>query len=274
MKTFSLCDLTVGYGGKPILSNVSFDVSSGDALCLLGPNGVGKTTLFKSMLGFLKPITGHVEIDGDDISAWSPRQLAQVVGYVPQNTTPPFAYPVLDVVTMGRMSRISPMASPSDKDVEYSLSCLDRLGVGYLSDKLYTEISGGERQMVLIARALAQEPQMLIMDEPTASLDYGNQVRVLNQIFKLTEEGLSVIMTTHFPDHAFLCATSVGLITRRGVTFGDPDEVVTEDSLRNTYGVDVRIVERHTDDVGLLKSCVPVVGHGVLEDRGQEFALV
>ena len=260
MRTFSLKGLTVGYGGVPILKDVSFELGAGEALCLLGPNGVGKTTLFKSMLGFLKPIAGHVEIDGQPIDGWSNRRLAQTVGYVPQSHTPPFAFPVIDVVTMGRMSHISAMGSPSQSDVDLAQSCLEHLGIGYLSEKLYTQVSGGERQMVLIARALAQEPQLLIMDEPTASLDYGNQVKVLKQIFQLTEEGLGVIMTPHFPDHAFLCATSVGLITRDGVTFGAPDEVVTEESLRRTYGVDVRIIERRVEDVGLLKSCVPIVG--------------
>ena len=259
MRTFSLKGLSVGYGGIPILKDVSFDLGAGEAMCLLGPNGVGKTTLFKSMLGFLKPIAGHVEIDGEPIEGWSNRRLAQTVGYVPQSHTPPFAFPVIEVVTMGRMSHISAMGSPSQSDIDFAQSCLDRLGIGHLADKLYTQVSGGERQMVLIARALAQEPQILNMDEPTASLDYGNQVKVLRQIFRLTEEGLGVIMTTHFPDHAFLCATSVGLITREGVSFGAPDEVVTEESLRRTYGVDVRIIERHVEDVGLLKSCVPIV---------------
>ena len=119
------------------------------------------------------------------------------------------------------------------------MASLERLGVAHLADKLYTQISGGERQMVLIARALAQEPEMLVMDEPTASLDYGNQVKVLRQISRLAREGMSIIMTTHFPDHAFLCASKVGLITRDWVRFGDPDDVVTEQSLGETYGVDV-----------------------------------
>ena len=194
-----------------------------------------------------------------NIASWSSRMLAQKIGYVPQNHTPPFAYPVLDVVTMGRLSRISPVASPSAHDVDVAMASLERLGVAHLADKLYTQISGGERQMVLIARALAQEPEMLVMDEPTASLDYGNQVKVLRQISRLAREGMSIIMTTHFPDHAFLCASKVGLITRDWVRFGDPDDVVTEQSLGETYGVDVRIVKEHTCDCGTLKGCIPVV---------------
>lgn len=259
MKTFELNQVTCGYKNKPVLENLSFSVKGGESLCLLGPNGVGKTTLFRSMLGFLKPLAGTIMLDGQDIASWSSRMLAQKIGYVPQNHTPPFAYPVLDVVTMGRLSRISPVASPSAHDVDVAMASLERLGVAHLADKLYTQISGGERQMVLIARSLAQDPEVLVMDEPTASLDYGNQVRVLRQISQLVKEGISVIMTTHFPDHAFLCATKVGLITREWVRFGAPDEVVTEDSLKETYGVDVRIVKEHTCKCGTLKGCIPIV---------------
>ena len=259
MREFALDGVTCGYKDTMILSDVSFSIGAGEALCLLGPNGVGKTTLFRSMLGFLKPFSGKITLDGDDISTWSSRTLAQKIGYVPQNHTPPFAYPVIDVVTMGRLSRISPIASPSNRETDKAYECLERLGISHLADKLYTQISGGERQMALIARSLAQEPEVLVMDEPTASLDYGNQVRVLRQISQLVKEGISVIMTTHFPDHAFLCATKVGLITREWVRFGTPDEVVTEDSLKETYGVDVRIVKEHTCKCGTLKGCIPIV---------------
>lgn len=259
MKEFALENVTCGYKDVTVLSDVSFSIGAGEALCLLGPNGVGKTTLFRSMLGFLKPFGGRITLDGEDISSWSSRTLAKKIGYVPQNHTPPFAYPVVDVVTMGRLSRISPISSPSSQDTDKAYECLERLGIGHLADKLYTQVSGGERQMVLIARALAQEPEVLVMDEPTASLDYGNQVKVLRQISHLVKEGISVIMTTHFPDHAFLCATKVGLITRDWVRFGTPDEVVTEGSLKETYGVDVRIVKEHTCTCGTLKGCIPIV---------------
>lgn len=252
-------NLSVGYAREPILEGISFSVSGGETLCLLGPNGVGKTTLFRGMLGFLKPLAGSISIDGRDMGAMTVREIARQVGYVPQSHTPPFAYSVIDVVTMGRVARIGAMASPSATDTAYARSCLEHLGIDFLADKLYTRISGGERQMVLIARALAQQPSILIMDEPTASLDYGNQVKVLRQISRLTDEGLAVVMTSHFPDHAFLASSKVGLITRKNVTFGAPDDVVTERSLRGTYGVDVRIIEENLDDVGLLKSCVPVV---------------
>lgn len=273
MREFALENVTCGYKDVTVLSDVSFSIGPGEALCLLGPNGVGKTTLFRSMLGFLKPFGGRIALDGDDIATWSSRTLAKRIGYVPQNHTPPFAYPVLDVVTMGRLSRISPIASPSKRDTEKAAECLERLGISHLADKLYTQISGGERQMVLIARSLAQEPEVLVMDEPTASLDYGNQVKVLRQISHLVKEGISVIMTTHFPDHAFLCATKVGLITRDWVRFGTPDEVVTEDSLKETYGVDVRIVKEHTCTCGTLKGCVPIVEFAAGDTSGERARL-
>lgn len=273
MREFSLENVTCGYKDMTVLSNVSFSIGAGEALCLLGPNGVGKTTLFRSMLGFLKPFSGKITLDGDDISTWSSRTLAQKIGYVPQNHTPPFAYPVIDVVTMGRLSRISPIASPSKHDTDKAYECLERLGISHLSDKLYTQISGGERQMVLIARSLAQDPEILVMDEPTASLDYGNQVKVLRQISHLVKEGISVIMTTHFPDHAFLCATKVGLITRDWVRFGAPDDVVTEESLKETYGVDVRIVKEHTCKCGTLKGCIPIVEFAAGDKSGERVGL-
>lgn len=259
MNKFELKDITCGYKKTKVLTDVSFEMGAGESLVLLGPNGVGKTTLFKTMLGFLKPLGGTVEFDGEAIADWGPRKLAQKIGYVPQSHTPPFAYPVIDVVTMGRLSRIGAMASPSAHDEQVAYECLERLGVAHLADKLYTEVSGGERQMTLIARSLAQEPEMLVMDEPTAALDYGNQVRVLNQVSRLVDEGLSVVMTTHFPDHAFLCATKVGLVTRTGIVVGPPEEIVTEESLRRTYGVDVRIVQRDTYDKGLLTGCIPII---------------
>lgn len=260
MNDFVLENISCGYKGEPVLSDVSLSIGAGEALCLLGPNGVGKTTLFRTMLGFLKPLSGRVLLDGEDIAHWSPRKLARHIGYVPQSHTPPFAYPVIDVVTIGRLSRLGAMSSPSRVDVAFAYECLERLGVAHLANELYTQISGGERQMVLIARAMAQEPQLLVMDEPTASLDYGNQVKVLRQIASLVHDGISVVMTTHFPDHAFLCATKVGLITRSWVRIGAPDEVVTERALRETYGVDVRIVEQSECDCGRLRGCVPIVG--------------
>jgi iron complex transport system ATP-binding protein len=249
-----------GYGNTSILRNISLSIESGSILCLLGPNGVGKTTLFKSMLGFLKLKAGHVLIDGEDISTWPIKETAKTIGYVPQVHTPPFPFTVIDVVAMGRVAHMGLFGTPSEKDMEEADSALERLGVIAFRDKIYTEISGGERQMVLIARALAQHPKILIMDEPTSNLDFGNQIRVLTQIKALANDGLAVIMTSHFPDHAFLCSTEVGLLKRDSTLIvGQAEDVVTEENLRAAYGVDVRIIRQQIAGREWLKSCVPVI---------------
>ncbi|MEQ8176445.1 MAG: ABC transporter ATP-binding protein [Syntrophomonadaceae bacterium] len=252
-------EASIGYRQRTILNNISFTVDDGNMLCLLGPNGVGKTTLFKSILGFISLKSGEISLDGKNIKKWSKPCMAKVIGYVPQAHTPPFPYTVLDVVLMGRIAHLGNFSSPSRNDVRIAEESLERLGVSFLKDRTYSEISGGERQMVLIARALTQQPQLLILDEPTSNLDYGNQVRVLLQIKRLSEEdGIGVVMTSHFPDHAFLCASQVALLNQHGFEIGSADDIITEDNMRETYGINVRITslaDNHGMDV---KSCVPL----------------
>lgn len=248
-------NVTCGYDSRTVLQDISLSMTAGDALCLLGPNGAGKTTLFKAMLGFLKVQTGRILLNGEDISTWSRQRFATKVGYIPQEHTPPFPYKVLDVVVMGRTAHMNTFATPSARDFVIAEEALHTLDSGYLMDRIYTEISGGERQLVLIARALAQQPEILIMDEPTSNLDFGNQVRVLKHVKKLVREGsLSVIMTTHSPNHAFLFASKVAVLGRNNMfAFGAPEEVMTEEKLKAVYGVDVKIVHS-----GEHKVCLPV----------------
>jgi iron complex transport system ATP-binding protein len=230
-------------------------MTAGDALCLLGPNGVGKTTLFKAMLGFIKVQTGQILLNGEDISKWSRRQFAAKVGYIPQEHNPPFPFKVLDVVVMGRTAYMHTFAAPGPRDFAIAEEALHTLDSGYLKDRIYTEISGGERQLVLIARALAQQPEILIMDEPTSNLDFGNQIRVLKHIKKLVQEGnLGVIMTTHTPNHAFIFASKVAILGKNNTfVFGSPEEVITEQNLKAVYGVDVKIIDEEKQ-----KMCMPV----------------
>ena len=256
---FELSDMSCGYGGKPVLTDVSFSVESGDVLCILGPNGVGKTTLFKSMLGLLPALKGEVRVDGESIARWDNKRKAQVIGYIPQSHVPPFPYTVLQVVTMGTVANLGMFASPGRDDYLRALTALKELGVLHLRDRIYTEISGGERQMVLIARALAQKPKILLMDEPTANLDYGNQARVLAQISRLAAQGMAVVMTTHSPDHAFLCSSKVVLIERGNrISFGAARDIVTEENLRRAYGIDVAILEGVRNDKAI-QGCVPLI---------------
>ena len=250
-----------GYLKKTILENVSFEIGTGDILCILGPNGVGKTTLFKTILGFLKLKGGSILLDGEDINKWSRKEFAKAIGYLPQTHIPPFPYKVRDVVVMGRTAHLGIFSSPSSEDYEIAEKTIDLLGIAHLTDKVYTEISGGERQLVLIARALAQEPKILIMDEPTSNLDYGNQVRVLKHIKELSKRNIGIIMTSHFPDHAFMASTKVLAINGgEEYSIGTSEEVVTSQLLQKIYNIRVQIntvVDRMNNDT--LKVCVPIL---------------
>jgi len=243
-----------------VVEDISLKLGSGEILCLLGPNGVGKTTLFKSILGFLKLRGGEILLDGENVQAWPRKRLAKALGYVPQAHTPPFPFKVLDVVVMGRAAHLSITGSPAKEDLAIAEEALEILNVPFLKDRIYTEISGGERQLVLIARALAQQPEILVMDEPTSSLDFGNQIRVLEQIKRLAQRGIGVIMTSHFPDHAFLCSTKVALMQKNNVfTVGSVDEVVTEKNLKLAYGVDVKITHTINNRGERIRSCIPLL---------------
>jgi iron complex transport system ATP-binding protein len=248
-----------GYEGKTVISGISFTMASRDSLCLLGPNGVGKTTLFKTILGLLKLQAGQILLDGEDIATWSRKEFAMKVGYVPQAHTPPFPFKVIDVVVVGRSAHLAAFSSPGKEDFEIAEECLVALGIAHLRGRIYTEISGGERQLVLIARALAQRPELLIMDEPTANLDFGNQIKVLNQIKKLVHEGdLGVIMTTHFPNHAFFTGSKVAVMGKDNTfEIGTAEEVITEEHLKRVYGVEVKIVTVGGKD-HTTKAVVPV----------------
>lgn len=257
---FETKNAVCGYGGKPITSGITIKIRSGEILCLLGPNGIGKTTFLKTILGFLKLQAGEIILDGENLVRWSGKRLARAIGYVPQVHTPPFPFTVLDVVTMGRTPHLGIFSSPSADDFALAEEMLKTLQISFLKDKIYTEISGGERQMVLIARALVQKPQILVLDEPTLNLDFGNQARVLKQVNRLAREGIGVIMSSHFPDHAFLCSSKAALMQRDGtMLFGDAEEVITEGNLCSTYGINVKIASVTGDSGEIIKTCVPMI---------------
>ena len=252
-------ELAAGYGARTVIHNVSFTLASGEVLCLLGPNGVGKTTLFKALLGFLPLQSGEIFLDGSPLWYRDRKRLAANIAYVPQSHEPPFPYKVLDVVVLGAIGRIGPFQSPSKKEYAKAQEILQHLEVDYLQNSIYTEISGGERQMVLIARALMQQPKLLVMDEPTSSLDFGNQMRILRRIQLLAQQGMGVIMTSHFPDHAFLCCTKAAIMSR-DIPFrvGRVEEIVTEQTLGHAYGIQVRILTTQEDSCDI-KTCVPLL---------------
>ncbi|WP_027400582.1 ABC transporter ATP-binding protein [Anaerovorax odorimutans] len=250
--------LMCGYGKKKIIENISFSITNGECICLLGPNGVGKTTFFKTVLGFIKPLNGSITLDNKDITKLSRKNFAKVIAYVPQAHSIPFAFSTIDVVVSGRNAHLGITSKPTPKDYKIALECMEELGIGYLKDKLYTQISGGEQQMVLIARALVQEPKILVLDEPTSNLDFGNQIRILNQINMLKKKNIAIIMTTHAPDHAFLCGTKVVIFQKgRFVNIGEPEKIITESLLKEVYGVDVKVHNLLTNINESKKICVP-----------------
>jgi iron complex transport system ATP-binding protein len=234
--------LDFGYHGRAVGRGVSFAVAPGEVLCWLGPNGGGKTTLFRTLLGLLPALAGHVRVDGMELSRWTRRTIAQRIAYVPQAHTSFFPFGVRDIVLMGRTAHLGLFAVPGARDIAAADAALARLGIAHLAERIYTEISGGERQLALIARALAQAPRLLVMDEPTASLDFGNQVRVLEQIRDLAASGIAVLLSTHDPDHAFLAADRVALLHDGGLfALGTPEETVTPATLRQLYGIEVAV---------------------------------
>ncbi len=242
-------DLAFGYGARTVGAEVSFSLQAGEVLCLLGPNGGGKTTLFKTLLGLLPAKAGRIRLDGADLSRWPRARVARAIAYVPQAHAAFFPFTVREVVLMGRAARLKPFAGPGRADAEAAEAALATLGIGHLAERIYTEISGGERQMALIARALAGEPRILVMDEPTASLDFGNQTRVLEQVRRLSATGIAVVLSTHDPGHAFLCADRVALLHGgRLVALGRPEDTITPAILARVYGVAVAVV--------------PLPGHG------------
>lgn len=259
---FEARGVCAGYRGRDIVHDVNFELQSGEVLCLLGPNGVGKTTLFKSLLGFIPFTKGALLVDGTPLNHKDRKTTASLIGYVPQVHEPPFPFVVIDVVVMGSIARADLFTGPSKEAFEEADAILDLLGITYLRDRIYTEISGGERQMVLIARALMQNPRFIMMDEPTSSLDFGNQMRVLTQVCALSKRGVGVIMTSHFPDHAFLCCDKAAVMSRtEPFRVGPVGNIVTEETLQKAYGIPVKVASLHVPEHpdGSVTTCVPLL---------------
>lgn len=252
-------DLACGWErGKPVQRYVSFKVESGEVCCILGPNGCGKSTLLKTMMGLIPRMGGRALIDGRDVRRLTPKQRARAMAYVSQGHNPPFTYRVRDVVLLGRISNVG-LGQPSARDVQVAESALSDMGVLHLADRAYTDISGGELQLVMIARALTQKPQLLVLDEPTAALDYGNAMRVVSKVRELAERGYGVLMTTHSPDHAFMLDSNVVLLQRNSpAQFGPAVNVITEKNMRDAYGVEVETKEFLTRDGSVVRMCAPV----------------
>lgn len=237
-------DLSFAYQKTPVLSNVTFNAEPGELLAVLGPNGVGKTTLFRCILGEQKRYRGTIELDGTDARTLSARETAHRIAYIPQTHAMTFRFAVRDVVLMGTSHTLSPFASPGREQERIASEAMERLGIGGLSDRSFDTLSGGEQQLCYVARALAQQAKILLMDEPTSSLDYGNQLLVLDVVQGLAKEGYTVLLNTHNPQHALWYADRV-LALRDGcvAAFGEVRDVLTAALLERLYGTRTALYE-------------------------------
>ncbi|MEO6268740.1 MAG: ABC transporter ATP-binding protein [Lautropia sp.] len=235
--------LAVGHGERTVVAGISIVIATGEVFCLLGPNGCGKTTLFRTLLGLLPPLAGTVSLDGAPMSALSRRAIARRIAYVPQAHSPAFPFTVNDVVLMGRTPHLGLFSRPGREDRRRVDAALSRLGIADLAGADYSRLSGGQRQLVLIARALAGDAAFLVMDEPTASLDYGNQSLVLKQIRSLASQGIGILLSSHDPDHVLAIGDRAvlirdGAILRQGSLYQVMDSTI----LSRLYGMAVEVV--------------------------------
>lgn len=233
-------DLHFSYRHAPVLHGVNLELQRGECIALLGKNGAGKSTLLRLLLGFIRAQRGEVTIDGNPIAALSRLQLAQSIAYVPQSHQPPFPYSTHEVIMLGRLPHHGLFGKPSREDELKVEQTLQRLRITHLARRPYTRLSGGERQLVMIARALAQEASLLILDEPVNGLDYGNQYRLLASLQELAADGLGVLMTTHHPDHALHAASRVVLLDSGNIIGDGPaEQILTTANLHRLYDLNV-----------------------------------
>lgn len=247
--------LSFAYEEKPVLTDVSFTAGEGQFLSILGPNGAGKSTLFRCILGLQTRYTGTVRIEGSDTRRLSPRKMAGLIAYIPQTSRPTFNYSVFDIVLMGASRSLSPFGAPRRADNERCEWALEKTGISHLSQRCFHRLSGGEQRLVMIARALTQNAPILMMDEPTANLDYGNQLLVMRRAKALTREGYTVIQSTHAPEQSYLFSDRIlALSGGRIIKDGPPAEVLTAETVEALYGVEIQVLSLDNDR---MRVCMP-----------------
>lgn len=238
----SVENVSFSYGKRRVLSDVSFTLSSSEALSLLGPNGGGKTTLFRLILNSLRPYHGRITIDGKDLSLFSKKELSHLIAYIPQVCNATFNHSVLEEVLMGRVGNINIFSTPKKEDEEVALYNLERLGIVDLKDRGVMNISGGERRLCLIARALTQNGKFLLLDEMTSNLDYGNSYKTMKIVERLKCDGYGIIFSTHKCEEAFDFSDKT-LLLKDGKVLGNgkTKEVLKEDILSKLYNINVAL---------------------------------
>ncbi len=253
--SITVSNLRFSYGDHLVLDNISVRAQEGQLLSVVGPNGVGKSTLFHCILGLLSGYKGQIMIDDRDIKGLDIKEMAKLIAYVPQSHYPSFNFSVFDMVLMGTSVQVSSVSTPGKKQLELVGAALDRLGIYHLRNRGYTKISGGERQLALIARALVQQTRVLILDEPTANLDFGNQIRVLTQVRSLAREGYTIVQSTHNPDQTFMFSDCVlAMYDGKVLANGAPSEIVTKELIHKLYMVDTEVQSLYRDRV---RVCIP-----------------
>ena len=247
--------LSFSYGQKQTLQNICFSAEKGEFLSILGANGAGKSTLFRCILGLLPGYSGEILINGKNRKQLSVREAARQIAYIPQSGHSVFHYSVLDMVLMGRTNRSSLFLRPVKEDEQACMQALEKMGIGHLASHGFHQLSGGEQRLVLIARALAQDTPILMLDEPTANLDFGNQLLVLKQAKKLADAGYTIIQTTHYPEQSYLFSDRI-LALQNGcvIANGTPKEVLTQEMMQNLYQTDVNVVSLYADAA---RVCIP-----------------
>ena len=251
-------NLTFSYDKHVVFKDLNFKLESPDVLSILGPNGIGKTTLIKCLLGIKKKAGGEILIDGKDIDKFEKKDFYSFVAYLKQGGKETSIYTVLDTVLLGLASQINPLLRPKDSDIEKVHNILKELGIYHLKDKYVSKLSGGEAQMVFMARALIREPEILILDEPESNLDYRNQLLMLDTIDRLKSRGKLIIFNTHYPEHSLRYSNKVLLLNNSyKYKFGNTVDIITKDNIEETYRIKAAVGELKDGDI-IYKDIIPL----------------